>query len=598
MIQKPPIFLFAFANDGYQSLQLEKEEKAILDRLQQLKESGRIDCQSLGKTTLDDLFKELNRFHQRVHILHYGGHSNHEFLMLRDQLARATNLARVIGMQQNLQLVFLNGCGNQEQVEVLFASGVKAIIATSDAIADDKAILFAVQFYDALKGGKTIAEAYQTARDLFVEKFPAMESGISRDVLFRRRGQKVKQEFPWALYLAEGSDGSWSIPDPYEAPVDLDYHAAVPLDNPETNKKLVELTFEGMAAFSNKNQFLWTDYQDESSTETTIYELRQAIYNAFPSLLSVHIQDVFTDDATRKGRLRLKELTDVYLVLSKLLTSIGLANLWQEAVEAENFQLKTDFKLRPAYRADLAKYLQLAQADADGYDALWMLLTLSSIFKENETTFFIAELNGFCEKLTADASLYAAWQFLEYALKRRFLANNIASLEVANLCEEAELHLATLLNRCAFLTSYQLVSVSDISVIKRLRSPQADFVHHKVVLRGVEETIMDRDPLARANFTCNHAVIITKNFHSEEQPLILTPFLVDENAYKIKKREQPKIHFWAGKTADGRAYFQHVEVLDDGFEFPNEVRNTYRVKDLTEVTDLIKYFAEDLGLEA
>lgn len=198
--------------------------------------------------------------------------------------------------------------------------------------------------------------------------------------------------------------------------------------------------------------------------------------------------------------------------------------------------------------------------------------------------------------LVNDPALYSAWQFLEYELKKRVQAQNIPSQEVAELCELAEQHLGLLLNRSAFLASYQLVSVSDIAVIKRLRSPRTDFVHHKVVLRGVEETVMDRDPLARANFTCNHAVVITRNFNSEEPPLILSPFLIDENAFKIKKREQAKIHFWAGKTPENHSYFQHAEVLDQGFEFPNDIRNMYREDDLSEVISLFKQFEQDLGL--
>ena len=44
-------------------------------------------------------------------------------------LAFSGGLAQLMGIQKELQLVFLNGCATKGQVEQLFAAGIKAVIA-------------------------------------------------------------------------------------------------------------------------------------------------------------------------------------------------------------------------------------------------------------------------------------------------------------------------------------------------------------------------------------------------------------------------------------------------------------------------------------
>lgn len=80
MILPPPIFLFAFANDHQRALKLEEEERAIRELLQGCHDSRKIEYHSLSAASLDDIYKAFNRFHNRIHLFHYGGHSDHAFL--------------------------------------------------------------------------------------------------------------------------------------------------------------------------------------------------------------------------------------------------------------------------------------------------------------------------------------------------------------------------------------------------------------------------------------------------------------------------------------------------------------------------------------
>ncbi len=490
MIPRPPVLLFTFANDPEHSLQLEAEERMIRDRLRDGHDAGKIAFHSLGATTLDDIYQTFNRFHNRIHLFHFSGHSDHSFLSFRDEKSRAANLSVLMGMQKNLKLVVLNGCANREQVEELFAKGVKAVIATTVPIADERALQFSKGFYDALRSGKSIRESFETAKAQIGERYPDI------DFVFRGQGLEadLDTELPWGLYAQSDAELDWAIPDPFAVPENLDYFTEVELINPDTNKVFIEAVFEGMAKLNRKYRFLWEDYLDQESGDTKIYDLQEAIYNRFPSLLSVQIRDLFTENAKRKGRLRLTELLEIYLVLGKLLCAIAMADLWRVVVADSDSETETPINLRPSYLQEIDTYLKQDKENSDHYDYFWLLATIGRIFAENEHAPFIEELKDLSQRLASDHTLYDAYQLLEFELKQRVLANNIASQEVPELCERAEQSLGILLNHCAFLITYQLVSVNDISVQKHLWAPETNFVHNKVLLRGVEDTSRDRDP--------------------------------------------------------------------------------------------------------
>jgi hypothetical protein len=595
MIPKPPVFLFAFANDQQKSLALEQEEREIRKLLQDSHDGRKIEYHSLSATSLEDIYQAFNRFHNRIHLFHYGGHSSSRFLELVDRKSRAANLAVLMGMQKNLKIVVLNGCANQAQVQELFDNGVKAVIATRSSIEDQKALRFSTAFYEAMRSGRSIKDAFKHASARVKEDDPALEIVFRDEVALSASGSA----FPWGLYAQNDANMDWKFPNPFEIPEGLDFFTEVELTRPDINKKFIELVFEGMAKLNRKCRFLWEDYQDTDSNDTNLYDLQEAIYNHFPSILGVQIRDLFTEDAKRSGRLRLTELNEIYLVLGKFLCAMALASLWQAIVEkkASDSDVEDDFYIRPAYKKDLKAYLSLKDQENNQYDYIWLLSAIDRIFYDNEAEPFINELSGVNRALSENSELYDAYQFLEFELKKRLQLNNIASREVADLCSAAEEHLGIIIKHFAFLITYQLISVNDISVQNWLWGDEVNFVHNKVLLKGVEETIRDRDPLARRKYTCNHSVVVTKNFKSEESPLTLLPFVIDENAYKLKVRGQSKIHFFAGRTEKGKLWYQHTEVLSGGFELLPEQRNIYRIDDLDRVVSLFNLFIEHLKLD-
>ncbi|WP_170110589.1 NB-ARC domain-containing protein, partial [Flavilitoribacter nigricans] len=119
--------------------------------------------------------------------------------------------------QQPLQLVFLNGCANQQQVKDLFEVGVPAVIATSAEINDELAGQLSRQFYQALAAGKTIRQAFDTAKSF-------IEQNRKSKVEIAYRGQKLdtseEESFPWGLYCQQEAALDWSLEDISEANLD------------------------------------------------------------------------------------------------------------------------------------------------------------------------------------------------------------------------------------------------------------------------------------------------------------------------------------------------------------------------------------------
>jgi len=58
-IIKPPVFLFAYANDMQHSLRLDQEERGVREALQTMEDTGRVQRVTLGGTILDDIYSNL-----------------------------------------------------------------------------------------------------------------------------------------------------------------------------------------------------------------------------------------------------------------------------------------------------------------------------------------------------------------------------------------------------------------------------------------------------------------------------------------------------------------------------------------------------------
>lgn len=211
MMNKPPLFLAAFANNARDWLpRLSQEEANVRNALDPLDNNHQMEYLSLGSVSTDDIYKNFNRYFGRIRVFHFGGHSGSTLLQLVDKNHRAASLATLMGMEKDLRLVVLNGCSNKDQVKGLLDAGVKAVIATSVPIEDTRAAIFAKQFYEAMVNGKTIKEAYTTAITYLNDQDPNVQEAIELRGP-RPDGQELDY-VPWGLYYREEGAQDWKFP--------------------------------------------------------------------------------------------------------------------------------------------------------------------------------------------------------------------------------------------------------------------------------------------------------------------------------------------------------------------------------------------------
>jgi len=212
-----PLILMALANDAQNSLRLGAEEKEVRNELAAAHDDDRIEFRSLGNTSLEDIYKDINRSRQKLAIFHFSGHSNGDGLKLQDTMAKKKSLGTLLGKLPYLQLVFLNGCANREQVEVLHRSGVRTVIATTALIEDQNAVVFAKMFYQSMAGGHTIKAAFDMAVSFLQNDHSSMTfASVQVKVITRGLVMQLDKEeaFPWGLYYQDVSDVAWHMPFP------------------------------------------------------------------------------------------------------------------------------------------------------------------------------------------------------------------------------------------------------------------------------------------------------------------------------------------------------------------------------------------------
>ncbi len=579
MHPKKPIFLFAFADPRRDLSSLSKEEERLRNLLAPLEDQGKVECRFMGYSTFSQIFKEFNRYHNRIALFHYGGHSGDDFLELDDKEARAGSLATLIGQQKNLELVFLNGCANKGQLETLQEAGVKNVLATSAPIGDEKALHFATQFYDALRGGKTLEESFASAKGFLENDHPQLD-------IQKRAGRKAAPkeeagEFPWGLYTPEEKKADWVVPHPIPEPKNPDYHAEVELLSQDINKVLVEKAFEGMSEYELLFKDYWSRYQRRPSG-SVLNQLQNMMLDYLPSILSTQIRDLFTMEGKTQGRRRLKELNEAYLTLARLIAAISISDLWQEVYV--NKKNENPFYIREEYKEDIRTFLSMDPTAAQTYDFFWLTGTIKRIFDENQQPSYMEELEKLKESLLKADEYYTAYRFLEQELRTRLLAQNIRTEEVEDLCLEAEEKLGLLLSACGFMCKYQLVTIKDVELESPHRAPEASFIHQKSILRGHDYVIMDDEPLQRHEYINNQSVLIVKDIYESSSYLNLSPFLIDENAYRLKS-ELPKLYFY--KAWDGEdILFEQAETFENQFR----VRRQYDKRQYRKLESLFQQF--------
>lgn len=218
---KPIIFL-AFANDKVDNAlylrNLSIESHGINKALEAAARSGLCEVVEKSSASVDDIVDVFTdpRYESRISIFHYGGHANGFSLLLEASdgsktLTHKDGLVPFLARQENLKLVFLNGCSSEGQTADLLKAGIPAVIGTTTAINDAIATGLAVRFYGSLADGSGIERAWADATDQV-----KITSGTSDTrALFWEGKKETTDHFPWVIQFKPGAEmtKAWNLPD-------------------------------------------------------------------------------------------------------------------------------------------------------------------------------------------------------------------------------------------------------------------------------------------------------------------------------------------------------------------------------------------------
>ncbi|MEM6800592.1 MAG: protein kinase [Bacteroidota bacterium] len=215
-----PVIVLAYANERTEHgflRQLTTELKEIMNALEPAVQKGRIHLKVIpaaSQKEIQEVFQD-EWYNERIWIFHYGGHADKDQLWLETEDGSnesffSLGLAKFLGAQKGLKLVFLNGCATERHAQLLLEEDVPAVIATSEKINDLMARQFATTFYAGMAGGASIEESFAEAEGILLgNNDPSsflIETG-NRSLYWEEETEEEQLDLPWKLVFQE--ETSW-----------------------------------------------------------------------------------------------------------------------------------------------------------------------------------------------------------------------------------------------------------------------------------------------------------------------------------------------------------------------------------------------------
>jgi WD40 repeat protein len=266
-----PLILLVFANDTQQPLdEIKHEMQALETILKPVAHNLEYDIEILQYSNIDSLIKTLDDNRERLVLLHFAGHSDNEVLKLDEGEAHASGLVNKLRACQHLQLLFLNGCNNAEQVQQFIAVGIPAVIGTSTPIADTLAREFSACFYTELAERRVpVMVAFEQAKATMTTK----------------KGDKFRTLNVRSFDLGQSDSADWSwFLEPYNSPWKLE-EAAHPCNR---LPKLPDKAPEQLPDSPYKNLYYYTPDDADiffGRCQSTLDVLKHLADDRYPLLL-------------------------------------------------------------------------------------------------------------------------------------------------------------------------------------------------------------------------------------------------------------------------------------------------------------------------
>lgn len=255
-----PVIFLAFANDQEDRVHYLRKLAEEARQTRTVLESTAVPnhlCELVMRqnASVDDIigvFQD-SRYRDRIAIFHFGGHANNYQLLLEDAqgkqaVADTGGLSAFLGLQQNLHLVFLNGCSTEPQVQGLLDANVPAVIATLGPIEDEAATDFAAHFYQALASGRDLGQAYDEAIGVLRTKVGSNPRHLYW-VSSQQEGESLDR-WPWICRVRPGAEIAltWNLPEAANKPL-----FALPPIPDELWQTLPESPFRGLDWFAREH---------------------------------------------------------------------------------------------------------------------------------------------------------------------------------------------------------------------------------------------------------------------------------------------------------------------------------------------------------
>ncbi|MEM7530830.1 MAG: pre-peptidase C-terminal domain-containing protein [Chloroflexota bacterium] len=243
--QAKPVIFLAFANPtagarGYLR-NLGEEARQLENAIRQAQVDNLCELVVKPYASLAEILDVFRQYRDRIAIFHYAGHAKNFMLLLEDSsrnigdnknkgansgtvLIDGRGLATFLGEQNGLQLVFLNACSTQPQVDELLNANVPAVVATSQSIRDDIATALATHFYQSLTSGANLQKAFNEAEGVaqaMVGKDNTRDIHFDDDIENETSEMADFNDLPWRLTIKSGAEeiSEWSLAEAANEPL-------------------------------------------------------------------------------------------------------------------------------------------------------------------------------------------------------------------------------------------------------------------------------------------------------------------------------------------------------------------------------------------
>lgn len=289
------------------------------------------------------------------------------------------------------------------------------------------------------------------------------------------------------------------------------------------NEQFVSHLFDRMVQLKpSLAKFLASDDDFMDAEETDYRELSNVITKEFPWPIGVELRRLLSGSMTNLNRGRLDQILKTYERTLQFLSFILVINLYEEA-------LKNKLTISDAFKNEFQRRFTLLTLG----NYVWMVDAIGKVFKENQLSFFVEEMEGIFSKKFIKASTL----LVEDRNNLSHYLVNLTDDDIELKCVETFNKLKELLCDVAFLINYPLVTIPQITV-NNPRNSEVSFTHQMMLLNSASSSFYGTEKVYN-NYANSPSVLLVKDRKElPNQSLNLSPLIIDTHFEPIDSPEK------------------------------------------------------------